>query len=123
MALRDVRLLQLLKVHIDGVPLDLATSLLPGRAWLEFKAEPQPDGRTRFTQTALFGPHGLLGLTYWYAMYPAHRVIFGNMIRRVARLGATLTDVSVGRLPNADPASDMLPLAAMSFGSATISSG
>jgi hypothetical protein len=65
---------------------------LPGRAWLEFKAEPQPGGRTRLTQTALFGPHGLLGLTYWYAMYPAHRVIFGNMIRRVARLGATLVD-------------------------------
>jgi len=34
MALRDVRLLQLSRVHLDGVPLDLATTLLPGRAWL-----------------------------------------------------------------------------------------
>jgi ribosomal protein L11 methylase PrmA len=34
MALRDVRLSQLLRVHLDGVPLDLATSLLPARAWL-----------------------------------------------------------------------------------------
>jgi hypothetical protein len=33
MALRDVRLLQLMKVHIDGIPLDLAASLLPARAW------------------------------------------------------------------------------------------
>jgi uncharacterized protein YbjT (DUF2867 family) len=65
---------------------------LPGRAWLEFKAEPQPGGRTRLTQTALFGPRGLLGLMYWYAMYPAHSLIFSSMIRRVARLGATLTD-------------------------------
>jgi hypothetical protein len=29
MALRDVRLSQLLRVHIDGIPLDLASSLLP----------------------------------------------------------------------------------------------
>lgn len=31
MSLRDVRLGQLLRLHIDGVPLDLAASLLPGR--------------------------------------------------------------------------------------------
>ncbi len=34
MAYRDVRLLQLLRVHIDGVPIDLARALLPSRAWL-----------------------------------------------------------------------------------------
>lgn len=34
MALRDVRLLQLMRVHIDGVPLDLTAMLLPTRAWL-----------------------------------------------------------------------------------------
>jgi hypothetical protein len=31
---RDVRLLQLFRIHMDGVPLDLARSLLPARAWL-----------------------------------------------------------------------------------------
>jgi len=31
MAYRDVRLSQLLRVYIDGIPLDLASSLLPGR--------------------------------------------------------------------------------------------
>ena len=31
---RDVRLLELLRVHMDGVPLDLAVSLLPLRTWL-----------------------------------------------------------------------------------------
>jgi ribosomal protein L11 methylase PrmA len=31
---RDVRLLQLLRVHMDGIPLDLARALLPTRAWL-----------------------------------------------------------------------------------------
>jgi hypothetical protein len=31
---RDARLLQLLRVHMDGIPLDLARALLPLRAWL-----------------------------------------------------------------------------------------
>lgn len=33
-AYRDPRLLQMLRVHIDGIPLDLARTLLPARAWL-----------------------------------------------------------------------------------------
>jgi hypothetical protein len=36
MALRDVRLGQLLRVYIDGVPLDLASELLPARTRLNF---------------------------------------------------------------------------------------
>jgi ribosomal protein L11 methylase PrmA len=36
MSLRDVRLLQLLRVHIDGIPLDLASQLLPRRTRLRF---------------------------------------------------------------------------------------
>ena len=36
MALTDVRLSQLSRVHIDGVPLDLASSLLPKRTYLNF---------------------------------------------------------------------------------------
>ena len=34
MALRDVRLNQLLRVYIDGIPLDLASALLPGKSRL-----------------------------------------------------------------------------------------
>ncbi len=34
MARRDVRMSQLMKVHIDGVPLDLASRLLDRRSWL-----------------------------------------------------------------------------------------
>jgi len=36
-AYRDVRLSQLLRVHLDGIPLDLARALLPGRAWLSLQ--------------------------------------------------------------------------------------
>ena len=36
MSLRDIRLNQLLRVHIDGVPIDLASSLLPLRSRFSF---------------------------------------------------------------------------------------
>lgn len=36
MSCTDVRLGQLLRVHLDGVPLDLASRLLPRRTWLSF---------------------------------------------------------------------------------------
>jgi hypothetical protein len=57
---------------------------VPGRAWLEFQAAAQPDGRTLLTQTAFFEPKGLPGLFYWYALYPAHRLIFSGLIRKIA---------------------------------------
>ena len=34
MSYRDVRLSQLLRVHLDGIPLDLAVPMLPKRSWL-----------------------------------------------------------------------------------------
>ena len=56
---------------------------LPGKAWLEFKSEPQ-DGKTLFTVTAYFAPHGLFGFLYWYAMWLPHRFIFDGLTRRIA---------------------------------------
>ncbi len=58
---------------------------LPGKAWLQFTAVAEGRG-TRLIQTALFAPRGLFGLLYWYAMYPAHLCIFGDMARAVAAL-------------------------------------
>ena len=43
---------------------------LPGRAWLEFLVEGDAAGST-IRQTAIFDPAGLLGLAYWYAVWPA----------------------------------------------------
>jgi len=57
---------------------------VPGRAWLEFQSVPQPSGRTLLSQTAFFEPKGLLGLVYWYVLYPAHSLIFSGLIRRIA---------------------------------------
>jgi hypothetical protein len=36
MAFRDVRMSTLTRVHIDGIPLDLTSTLLPTRTWLSF---------------------------------------------------------------------------------------
>lgn len=58
---------------------------VPGKAWLQFKAEPLEDGRTRLVQTAFFAPKGLSGWLYWYVLYPLHGLIFSGMIRELAQ--------------------------------------
>lgn len=56
---------------------------VPGRAWLQFEAIPE-NGGARLVQTALFEPRGLAGILYWYSLYPAHKIIFGKMVRVIA---------------------------------------
>ena len=68
-----------------------AEMLVPGRAWLEFKSLPQSNGQTLLTQTAYFEPKGLLGLLYWYALYPIHALIFSGLIRCVGELALSTT--------------------------------
>ena len=58
---------------------------VPGRAWLQFEALPRAGGGCTLVQTAFFAPKGLAGLAYWYLLYPVHALIFGDMIRAVAR--------------------------------------
>jgi uncharacterized protein YbjT (DUF2867 family) len=54
----------------------------PGRIWLQFEVDGDRAGAT-LCQTAIFDPHGLAGLTYWYALYPIHHLIFEGMLRRI----------------------------------------
>ena len=56
---------------------------VPGRAWLEFRAQPE-GASTVLTQLAEFEPRGLFGLLYWYLLTPIHEVIFRGMLRRIA---------------------------------------
>lgn len=72
----DVRADRLLRLR--------AEMKVPGRAWLQFEVEPDGDGSV-VRQTALFEPRGLAGLAYWYALYPLHGLIFGGMLRGIAR--------------------------------------
>lgn len=58
---------------------------VPGRAWLQFEADPIDENRTTLTQSALFEPKGLVGFLYWWSMYPIHLFIFSDMVRAVGR--------------------------------------
>lgn len=58
---------------------------VPGRAWLEFQAIGDEENYTRLIQTAYFAPKGLLGLLYWYGLYPLHSLIFSSMIEHLAK--------------------------------------
>ncbi len=64
---------------------------VPGRAWLQFKAESLEEGSTQLIQTAFFAPKGLFGLLYWYILYPLHSLIFSGMIRKLAQRAEKLT--------------------------------
>ena len=71
----------------------LAEMRIPGRAWLEFRAEAK--GRsTVLRQIASFEPHGLAGLLYWYLLWPIHKVMFRGMLPRIA--AAALDDAGRG---------------------------
>lgn len=57
---------------------------LPGRAWLGFELTPEDEG-TVLRQTAIFDPRGVIGLLYWYLVYPAHAIVFAGMLRGIAK--------------------------------------
>jgi hypothetical protein len=68
-----------------GRTLRLAAEMkLPGRAWLEFEVTAEAEG-SLIRQTAVFDPVGLAGLLYWYLVYPLHQLVFGGMLRGIAR--------------------------------------
>jgi uncharacterized protein YbjT (DUF2867 family) len=64
----------------EGRLLLYAEMKLPGEGWLEFRI----DNSTLF-QTATFRPKGLAGRLYWFSVYPFHGLIFGGMIKKIAR--------------------------------------
>lgn len=55
----------------------------PGRAWLEFRVKEIRPGQYRISQNAIFDPIGVMGLLYWYSLYPLHGIIFKGMLRNM----------------------------------------
>ena len=47
----------------------------PGRAWFQFEVEGN-GAQSTLRQTVIFDPIGVLGLLYWYSMYPLHTMVF-----------------------------------------------
>jgi uncharacterized protein YbjT (DUF2867 family) len=58
---------------------------LPGTAWLEFDIAPDEGDGPVLHQRALFIPRGLAGTLYWWAVWPFHGLVFGSMIRNLAK--------------------------------------
>ncbi|MFZ1730285.1 MAG: SDR family oxidoreductase [Bacteroidota bacterium] len=69
-----------------------AEMLVPGKAWLQFEAEPRGDGRALLSQTAFFAPKGLAGWLYWYLLYPMHALIFNGLIKQIAIRACTAVE-------------------------------
>jgi hypothetical protein len=60
---------------------------LPGRAWLQYEIDPLPDGGCIVRQTAMYDPVGVVGLAYWYMLWPIHSWVFADLLRGI-RLSA-----------------------------------
>jgi len=71
-----------------------------GDGWLGLRITDSPP---RLEQAAAFRPKGLLGLAYWWALWPVHQVVFRLMVRtRVSRARHRTGPAAAGR--NVDPA-------------------
>jgi uncharacterized protein YbjT (DUF2867 family) len=72
-----------------GRRLDLRAEMkLPGEALLRFEVKPADGGvgdRCTLVQTARFKPRGLLGLAYWFAVWPLHGPVFHSMMHGIRR--------------------------------------
>jgi uncharacterized protein YbjT (DUF2867 family) len=62
----------------------IAEMKIPGRLWLQFDIEGD-ERRTELRQTTVFDPAGIVGLVYWYVLYPVHRTIFQAMLHGLKR--------------------------------------
>jgi len=57
---------------------------LPGKAWLEFKIDPEGD-RNRLSVIAHYFTESFLGRLYWYIFIPFHHVIFNDLIKQIEK--------------------------------------
>lgn len=71
---------------------------VPGKAWLQWEVERRA-GKTVLRQTALFQPRGLPGTLYWYALLPAHGLIFPALLRKLEKAARRLWQESSAARP------------------------
>ena len=62
----------------------VAEMKLPGEAILEFEILPVPSG-VELRLGTRFRPRGLYGVFYWYVLLPFHNLLFGGMLKAVAK--------------------------------------
>jgi len=57
---------------------------VPGRAWLEFRIDPDSE-QNRLTVTAYYQSKGRWGRIYWYIFLPFHHFIFYDLIKQIEK--------------------------------------
>lgn len=68
----------------------MAEMKVPGEALLDLQVVPTDPITTELRLVSRFLPRGLLGILYWYALYPFHVMIFKGMLAAIAhRAGAS----------------------------------
>jgi uncharacterized protein YbjT (DUF2867 family) len=68
----------------------MAEMKIPGEALLDLQVVPTDPTTSELRLVSRFLPRGLLGILYWYALYPFHVVIFKGLLRSIAhRAGAS----------------------------------
>lgn len=58
---------------------------VPGRAWLEFRIDPEGERRNRLSVTAYYQSKGRWGRIYWYIFLPFHHFIFYDLIKQIEK--------------------------------------
>ncbi|NWH05478.1 SDR family oxidoreductase [Desulfobacter latus] len=72
---------RVLEVEPESKLLLLAEMKVPGEALLEIKTAPVNREACHVSLLARFLPKGLVGLLYWYALYPFHQYVFTQMLK------------------------------------------
>jgi uncharacterized protein YbjT (DUF2867 family) len=62
----------------------------PGAGVLEFEIEEVSPGERRIAVTAHWHPAGFWGIAYWWAMFPAHLILFDALAKAIARRARAL---------------------------------
>jgi len=101
--------------RVVGIERDRYLSLraemkLPGEAKLNFEVCPGSGSRSKLTMTALFRPHGLLGILYWYAVSPLHGIVFGGMLRGIRKTAEAMHWGAAASPANARPSAAVAPI-------------
>ena len=86
---------RVLKVEPPRRLMLLAEMKAPGEALLDFQIKPGVNDQVELQLLSRFLPKGLVGILYWYAMYPLHAWLFAGMLKSIAS--------SIGKPPASAP--------------------
>ncbi len=76
---------RVLEMEPESKLLLLAEMKIPGEALLEIKLKNLSNGQCNVVVLAHFFPKGLLGLSYWYFLFPFHQYVFTQMLTGLAK--------------------------------------